>query len=181
VAQLEHNLEKVLFKCVFDCKPVSQNLSNISYSPGVHWLQDPRSRVFNFPPYLQDLPSVSDFAFERVDQFTRPSQDSDIHALLKKHNKKFSGSTSSLTGILCHLYFLISGDRLVITETLSSFRYESRTFTPGQRMPISVVFKRLRGGEFEEGGVESGNVRYVIDSSGSGESQKNILTWMVSD
>ena len=44
-------------------------------SPGVHWLQDPRSRVYNFTPWLETIPKVSDFAFERLDGFVKSSHD----------------------------------------------------------------------------------------------------------
>lgn len=44
-------------------------------SPGVHWLQDPRSRVYNFTPWLQRIPKVNDFAFERLIGFVSSSRD----------------------------------------------------------------------------------------------------------
>lgn len=44
-------------------------------SPGVYWLQDPRSRVYNFPPYLQTIPRVDEFAFSRVEGFIKSSAD----------------------------------------------------------------------------------------------------------
>ncbi|KXN88217.1 hypothetical protein AN958_07676 [Leucoagaricus sp. SymC.cos] len=160
IARLNHNLERVLF------------------NPGVHWLQDPRSRVYNFDPYIQEIPAVTDFAFERVEGFTPSSRDPDLQALLKKHNKRFSGSTSSLSGILCHLYFLISLDRLANTSMLSkTFALEaSRRFTPSQRMPVTVVFRQC-----EEDAKDSGQSarRYCVDSlGGGGDSAKNILTWL---
>lgn len=45
------------------------------YSPGVYWLQDPRSRVFNFTPWLQTVPNVKEFAFSRVASFIKSSSD----------------------------------------------------------------------------------------------------------
>lgn len=45
------------------------------HSPGVYWLQDPRSRVYNFTPWLETIPKVTDFDFERVTGFIRSSQD----------------------------------------------------------------------------------------------------------
>jgi len=49
--------------------------SNHTNSPGVHWLQDPRSRVYNFTPWLQKIPKVNDFAFERLTGFVKSSRD----------------------------------------------------------------------------------------------------------
>ncbi|KAJ3568121.1 hypothetical protein NP233_g5918 [Leucocoprinus birnbaumii] len=156
IARLEHNLERVLF------------------NPGVHWLQDPRSRVFNYSPHLQDIPPVTDFAFDRIEQFARPSVDPDIPALMQEHDKKFSGSTSSLSGILCHLYFLISGMKGVNISNLSrDFFDASDKFTAGQRMPTTVQFRWKRDGTEKQTG------RYYLDSGGYGdEADKNILTWL---
>ncbi|KIL67829.1 hypothetical protein M378DRAFT_177093 [Amanita muscaria Koide BX008] len=131
VATLAHGLDRVLF------------------NPGVHWLQDPRSRVYNFTPWLESIPKVDDFAFERL-------------------TRTLAGSTSSLTGMLSQIYFLISGDKYVDTQTLSrSFWSEPRHFTPGQRMPSTVVFNHKDG-------------TYAIDSESdkAGHAEKNILTWM---
>jgi hypothetical protein len=44
-------------------------------SPGVHWVQDPRSRVYNFTPWLQTVPKVSDFDFDRIPTFVPSSRD----------------------------------------------------------------------------------------------------------
>ncbi|KAG1897421.1 mitochondrial protein Pet127-domain-containing protein [Suillus fuscotomentosus] len=150
IARLAHGLDRVLF------------------NPGVHWLQDPRSRVYNFTPWLESIPKVTDFAFERVTGFIRSSQDDDLHTLAKIHSRPYVGSTSSLTGLLSHIYFLISGGKEVDTSVLSgAFAHEPTNFTPGQRMPVSIVLRYKDG-------------VWAIDSNKDGEddSQKNVLTWM---
>ncbi|KAJ4482210.1 mitochondrial protein Pet127-domain-containing protein [Lentinula aciculospora] len=150
IATLHHGLERVLF------------------NPGVHWLRDPRSRVYNFPPALGIVPKVEEFAFERLTGFIRSSRDEDLWALAKQEKRKFGGSTSSLSGMLCHIYFLLSGNKTVDTSTLSlDFRRESSAFTPGQRMAASVIFNYRDG-------------VYSIDSGSSTEedTNKNILLWM---
>ncbi|KAG1787452.1 RNA processing-related protein, mitochondrial RNA degradation [Suillus plorans] len=150
IARLAHGLDRVLF------------------NPGVHWLQDPRSRVYNFTPWLESIPKVTDFAFERVTGFIRSSQDDDLHTLAKIHSRPYVGSTSSLTGLLSHIYFLISGGKEVDTSVLSgAFAHEPTNFTPGQRMPSSIVLRYKDG-------------VWAIDSNKDGEddSQKNVLTWM---
>lgn len=43
----------------------------------------------------------------------------DLWKIAKRHKRPFAGSTSSLTGLLSHCYFLISGDREVDTSSLS--------------------------------------------------------------
>ncbi|KAJ7134543.1 mitochondrial protein Pet127-domain-containing protein [Mycena epipterygia] len=147
IATLEHGLERVLF------------------NPGVHWLQDPRSRVYNFPPHLENIPKVTDFAFERLPGFIKSSRDEDLRNLAHRQNRMFAGSTSSLTGMLGHCYFLISEHKGVDISSLSqNFQNEERNFTPGQRMPTSVLFNYKDG-------------VYAIDSD-SEDSSKNVLTWL---
>ncbi|KAF9219174.1 Pet127-domain-containing protein [Gyrodon lividus] len=149
IARLAHGLDRVLF------------------NPGVHWLQDPRSRVYNFSPWIESIPKVTDFAFERITGFVKSSKDTDLHTLAKRHKRPFAGSTSSLTGLLSHVYFLISGDKEVDTSTLSrAFVHGATTFTPGQRMPTSVVLN------YKEG-------VWSIDADKADElAEKNVLTWM---
>lgn len=151
-------------------KPISQlahGLSRVLFNPGVHWLQDPRSRVYNFTPWLETIPKVNDFAFDRVTGFVRSSQDNDLQILAKQHNRPFVGSTSSLTGLLSHVYFLVSGDRAVDTSPLSrAFADEATTFTPGQRMPTSVILN------YDDGvwSIDSDKANIIAE--------KNVLTWM---
>ncbi|KDQ62374.1 hypothetical protein JAAARDRAFT_149198 [Jaapia argillacea MUCL 33604] len=150
IARLDHGLDRVLF------------------NPGVHWLQDPRSQVYNYSPWLQKIPNVSEFAFERIVGFIKSSEDTDLYTLAKRENRTFVGSTSSLTGLMSHIYFLISGDRDVDLSSLSrNFALEPSSFTPGQRMPVSV---RLN---YKDG-------VYAFDSTSDvpGASEKNILTWL---
>ncbi|PPR00204.1 hypothetical protein CVT24_004907 [Panaeolus cyanescens] len=150
VAKLSHGLDRVLF------------------NPGVHWLQDPRSRVYNFTPWLESIPKVNDFAFERLTGFIKSSRDEDLRELAERHNKKFAGSTSSLSGMLSHIYFLISEHKQVELTTLSQhFRHESPNFTSGQKMPATVVLNYKDG-------------TYAIDSHSAewDDPDKNILTWM---
>lgn len=150
IAQLAHGLDRVLF------------------NPGVHWLRDPRSRVYNFSPYLEHIPKVTDFAFNRLTGFITSSRDEDLWELARREKRTFSGSTSSLTGMLSQIYFLVSGDKPVDVSTLSHiFAYEPLNFTPGQRMPVSVVMNYSDG-------------VYAIDSDAGNslDSEKNILSWL---
>jgi hypothetical protein len=74
VATLAHKLDRVLFKCVL-IYPRTVPLSHPPFSPGVHWLQEPRSGIYNFTPWLENVPDVNDFAFERLPKFVRSSRD----------------------------------------------------------------------------------------------------------
>ncbi|KAF8500917.1 mitochondrial protein Pet127-domain-containing protein [Russula emetica] len=151
VATLAHGLERVLFR------------------RGVQWLQDPRSKVYSFSTWLEQIIPVKNFAFERLQTFVPSSRDEDLYAVAKREGRKYAGSTSSLSGLLSQLYYLISDDKLVNTADLSRcFRSQARTFTKGQRGAASVILNYRDG-------------VYLIDSAEEavpGLSRKNILTWM---
>ncbi|KAI0711197.1 mitochondrial protein Pet127-domain-containing protein, partial [Fomitopsis betulina] len=115
-------------------------------SPGVHWLTEPRSKFDNFASYLKEVPSVSEFAFERLTGFVTSSRDSELLSLAKSHECKFAGSTSSLTGMLSLIYLLMAEERPIDVSTLSAhYQDEPKSFTPGQRMPVSVTLRYIDG------------------------------------
>jgi hypothetical protein len=45
------------------------------FSPGVQWLQDPRSQVYGFTTWLEKIIPVKNFAFERLPPFLPSSRD----------------------------------------------------------------------------------------------------------
>ncbi|KAI0354994.1 Pet127-domain-containing protein [Trametes cingulata] len=122
IPKLEHGLQAVLKR------------------EGVHWLRDPETREYNFPEYLESIPRVEDFAFDRLPGFVPSSQDKSLVSLAKKAQCSYAGSTSSLSGILTQIYLLLSEEKYVNTANLSTdFQDAPRFFTPGQRIPVSVI------------------------------------------
>lgn len=85
VATLAHGLDRVLF------------------NPGVHWVRDPRSRVYNFPRSLETLPTVDEFDFTKLPPYITSSQDEQLKGLAVEWDKTFVSSTSSTTGMLCQV------------------------------------------------------------------------------
>jgi hypothetical protein len=74
IATLAHGLDRVLFKCVhWNCSYVQVLTWNPS--PGVQWLQDPRSQVYGFTTWLEKIIPVKNFAFERLPPFLPSSRD----------------------------------------------------------------------------------------------------------
>lgn len=127
-------------------------------SPGVHFLQDPRSGVYNYSRYLQDIPDIKDFDFERLTPFVKSSRDDVICRIpfrqrdlfnisirqalkrfAKEREKKFAGSTSSLTGLLSHIYFLISNDHPVNTSLLPAPFNKAVCFPPFIVTPVNSL------------------------------------------
>jgi hypothetical protein len=79
-----------------------------AFSPGVHWLQDPRSRVYNFSTWLEKIPKVTDFAFERLAGFIRSSRD-----------EVFGFLTTSIFSWLIRIVYCVGP--LVASETRKSY------------------------------------------------------------
>ncbi|CCX13039.1 Similar to mRNA degradation protein pet127, mitochondrial; acc. no. O74832 [Pyronema omphalodes CBS 100304] len=131
VATLRHGLDRVLF------------------NPGVTYLQDPRSRVFNFDPYLQNIMPVTEFDFDATGAYITSSKDTKLQAILKKTQRKYMGSTSSMTGVLQHFHFLLSGWRQLNISSLSrSFSESSIQFTQLTRCPTSIFLRHKGDGTY---------------------------------
>ena len=73
---------------------LAHGLDRVLSHPGIHWLQDPYTQGYNFPQVLQDVMPITDFDFESLPLFIRPSQDPDLRQLLRDSGRKFAGSTS---------------------------------------------------------------------------------------
>ncbi|CAE6509457.1 unnamed protein product [Rhizoctonia solani] len=125
---------------------LKHGLDRVLFNPGVHWLQDPHSRVYNFPPELQTMPAFTSFAYDRINAFITSSKDTELTDLAKRHNKKFIGSTSSVSMILAHIYFLVSNWRDLELDVLSSaFVHMPRDFSAGQKMPYTFFIRQSDG------------------------------------
>ncbi|KAI9718898.1 MAG: hypothetical protein M1812_003782 [Candelaria pacifica] len=123
---------------------LSYGLERVLFNPGVYHLQDPRSRVYNFDPYLQTIMPVAEFDFNALKRYVTSSKDEPLQQIAQEHGKKYVGSTSSMTGVLAHFHFLLSQWRTINTNTLSQgFPDKLRTFTRFQRCP-SAIFLRKR-------------------------------------
>ncbi|CAE6347584.1 unnamed protein product [Rhizoctonia solani] len=131
------------------CVPVptlKHGLDRVLFNPGVHWLQDPHSRVYNFPPELQTMPAFTSFAYDRINTFITSSKDTELTDLAKRHKKKYVGSTSSVSMILAHIYFLISNWRNLDLDALSgAFVHMPRDFSAGQKMPYTFFMRENDG------------------------------------
>lgn len=123
-------------------------LERVLFNPGVYHLQDPRSRVFNFDPYLAKIMPVSDFDFNALKQYITSSRDEALLSTARTEGRKYTGSTSSMTAALAHFHFLLSQWRPINTGVLSqSFPVQFNSFTALQRGP-SAVFLRWKDGVY---------------------------------
>ncbi|KAK4501517.1 hypothetical protein PRZ48_007326 [Zasmidium cellare] len=125
-------------------------LDRVLFNPGVYQLQDPTSRVYNFDPYLQKIMPVMEFDFDALKEYKTSSQDQALTALAKEHNKRYIGSTSSMTSSLAHFHFLLSNWRPINLGMLSDDfvgRHTRTNFTEISRAP-SAIFLRWKDGTY---------------------------------
>ncbi|KAJ2884874.1 hypothetical protein H4R27_001779 [Coemansia aciculifera] len=146
VPKLGHGLERVLF------------------SPGVHCLQDPHSGVYNFDPYIRNITQPADFDYDKLTPYITSSKDNTLMGYARRHKKRFVGSTSSMTHVLSHLYFVISaGKNPDISSMSMAFADMPSRFTRGMRYPASIALRYHNG-------------VYGIDADKSFDVQDSILS-----
>jgi Mitochondrial protein Pet127 len=122
------------------------DLSRVLFNPGIYQLQDPRSRVYNFDPYLQKIMPVSEFDFKILKEYITSSRDKNLRSLALEHGKKYVGSSSSMTATLAQFHFLLSHWRDINTNVLSKgFPDTLKSFTIIQRSPSSVFLRYQDG------------------------------------
>ncbi|KAG9961290.1 Pet127-domain-containing protein, partial [Aureobasidium melanogenum] len=125
VPRLHHGLDRVLFM------------------QGVYQLQDRRSKVYNFDPYLQKIMPVTEFDYDALTAYKTSSQDNFLSEFAKKHGKKYVGSTSSMTSTLAHFHYLLSSWRKINTDMFSrDFPDTLQSFTALNRTPTSIFLRR---------------------------------------
>lgn len=96
-------------------------LNRVLFNPGVYHLQDPRTRVYNFDPYLARIMPIKEFDFGALKKFITSSQDTTLIAMAAEHGRKYTGSTSSMTAMLSHFHFLLSAWRPILPLMQSRF------------------------------------------------------------
>ncbi|CDO93914.1 unnamed protein product [Kluyveromyces dobzhanskii CBS 2104] len=126
---------------------LQHSLSRCLYQPmNIVPLRDERTNVFNFTPFLQHVIRVEDFNFDSIAPFISPSEDVRLKKITAEMNKKFYSSTSSMTGVLSQLHFLISNFRPLNLEQLTkTIHPQHSTFTQGARAATAIMLKRAKG------------------------------------
>ncbi|KAL2110258.1 hypothetical protein VUR80DRAFT_1410 [Thermomyces stellatus] len=125
---------------------LSYELDRCLFKPGVYPMQDSRSRVYNFDPYLATIMPLNEFDYSALKGFVSSSNDPTLIAHALSNGKKYSGSTSSLSSMLSHLHFLLSAWRPInASHTTKGFELDSTNFTAITRAP-AATFLRWRNG-----------------------------------
>ncbi|KAJ3492829.1 hypothetical protein NLG97_g5122 [Lecanicillium saksenae] len=125
-----------------DIPKLSYGLDRVLFNSGVYQMQDTRTNVYNFDPYLASIMPVDEFDYEALKEYVTSSKDTKLKDLAKQHGKKYSGSTSSMTSILSHLHFLVSGWRPPNFDQLSrGWTLASTNYTILTRGPVATFIK----------------------------------------
>ncbi|EDN05036.1 conserved hypothetical protein [Histoplasma mississippiense (nom. inval.)] len=142
--------------------------------PGVYHLQDPRTRVYNFDPYLGSIMPVKEFDFSALNEYITSSRDDGLRELAVCHGKKYIGSSSSMTSVLSHFHYLLSAWRPLNTSSLSQgFSDVAKNFTKILRAP-SAVFLRYKDGVYAiDADKEYDNANILMNL---GRSMEKLLT-----
>lgn len=122
IPQLAHDLDKVLF------------------SPGVHFLKDPRTRIFNFTPYLDKIRPYEEFDSSKFPGFVSASKDDSLLQEAMKRNKTYYSSTSSMTLTLIQFYLLLNN-----YDPSAEHRFNFPQFTRNVRNLPLTVFVEPKG------------------------------------
>ncbi|KAI9793360.1 MAG: hypothetical protein M1816_000252 [Peltula sp. TS41687] len=158
---------------------LSHGLDRALFNPGVYHLQDPRSKVFNFDPYLQKIMPVAEFDFSALKKYITSSEDRSLTSVAKSRGKRYAGSTSSMTASLAHFHYLLSQWRPVNATMISQgFTETLRSFTVLQRLP-SAIFLRWRDGSYAIDADKEHDTANIL--SMLGKSMEKLLTLPTED
>ncbi|KPI41434.1 mRNA degradation protein mitochondrial [Cyphellophora attinorum] len=125
-----------------DVGGLSFDLQRVLFNPGVYQLQDPRSRVYNFDPYLEKIMPVTEFNFDALNEYLTSSKDPALRDLAVETGKRYIGSSSSMTGVLSHFHLLLSSFRNLSYVNLSrSFEVDSNKFTTMTTCPAGIFLR----------------------------------------
>ncbi|KAJ2345833.1 hypothetical protein GGF43_005122, partial [Coemansia sp. RSA 2618] len=154
---------------------LAHGLQRVLFSPGVHLLQDPNSRVYNFDPYIRSITQPDEFDFDKLTPYITSSKDATLTQYARERKKRFVGSTSSMSHVLSHIYFAISGGKQPDTSSMSmAFADMPNRFTRGMRFPASIAL-RYRDGVYSIDADKSFDVKDSILSV-LGKSLEKLLT-----
>ncbi|EPQ26145.1 uncharacterized protein PFL1_06353 [Pseudozyma flocculosa PF-1] len=165
---------------------LAHGLDRVLFNPGIYWMRDPRSGIYNFDPRIRDILDVDLFDYEALTPYVTSSKDPELETLTKRHGSRFCGSTSSMTGLLSQCYFHISGWRDPDTSGFSApFKSMPGGFSFGAKLPASITLNwkpdadGSGGGHYaidadKESAGEAANNNYVLTSLG--KSMEKMLT-----
>lgn len=144
---------------------LANNLQRVLFSPGVHYMRDPRTGVWNFPRGLYNIPKPEDFNFKSIPEYITASKDPELAKMAQGDGIKYAGSTSTLTASFSHVWFTLNGGHGVdIQKHTQTYAKEANLYTAGAQMPAAITLRPQSNG------------RYAVDQDGRYTTQDNILS-----
>ncbi|KAF9695278.1 hypothetical protein EKO04_006922 [Ascochyta lentis] len=144
---------------------LAYGLDRVLFNPGVYRLQDPRTGVYNFDPYLEKIMPVEEFDFDALSEYKTSSKDEDLLAITRRLGVRYTGSTSSMSGVLQHFHFLLSAHRKLDHSMLSkNFPDPTNKFSRITQGP-DAIFLRYKNGV------------YAIDADKTFDTP-NVMSWL---
>ncbi|KAI9297507.1 Pet127-domain-containing protein [Neoconidiobolus thromboides FSU 785] len=158
-------LKSMKQNAIKDLPRLKFGLDRALFNPGVTYLQDPNSKVYNFDPYLESILDIDEFNFDKIQGYIPAGEDELLQQIAAKNDKKYIATTSSITRLLCHISFVITNWRTIDTSTLGSeFSKMTKRYSRTLTCPCSIVL------EPHENGV------YSINSDKSMENGDSVLS-----
>ncbi|CAI2386460.1 unnamed protein product [Moneuplotes crassus] len=127
IPQLANNLEKVMdYKGIFPVESVNEiNQGRLG-------------------DYFLRLPQYSQIDESCIPPYYPPSQDKQLLKIAEEHGSRFVMSTSTITSVLAHMYFMISNFKSPHFANLSyAYDKEPLKFMISQRKPNSIFLKMI--------------------------------------
>lgn len=144
---------------------LAYGLDRVLFNPGVYRLQDPRTGVYNFDPYLEKIMPVEEFDFDALGEYKTSSKDEALLAVTRQLGIKYTGSTSSMSSVLQHFHFLLSAHRKLDHSMLSkNFPDPANKFSRITQGP-DAIFLRYKDGI------------YAIDADKTYDTP-NVMSWL---
>lgn len=144
---------------------LAYGLDRVLFNPGVYRLQDPRTGIYNFDPYLEKIMPVDEFDFDALAEYKTSSKDETLLAITRDLGVKYTGSTSSMSGVLQHFHFLLSAHRRLNHSMLSKDFPEPSNKLSRITTGPDAIFLRYKDGV------------YAIDADKSYDTP-NIMSWL---
>lgn len=116
---------------------LAHKLDRVLFSPGVQFLQDPRTRIYNYDPHLSKIMHIDEFDFLKIEGFVTVSKDETLLKEAIANNKRFYSSTLSMT-LTFHQLYLFLNNYHESSKSRFDFPPFSRTCTT---LPLSVIIE----------------------------------------
>lgn len=117
---------------------------------------------------------VTEFDFAALKDYITSSKDSTLRDIAAQRNRKYMGSSSSMTGVLAHFHYLLSAWRPVNLSSLSQgFDQELKTFTRLIRAPAAMFLRHKDGSYAIDADKEFDSANVLMNL---GKSMEKLLT-----